>query len=209
MGVVPAVKQSSLAEAPTKETVYWHYPQRPTLAGLLTLRTTLSAGAAHAFSRDTILGLDPNLPLADVLPMATRVRRSLGPQRVPMAMTLAFAAVAFLLSLSGIYGVLTWAVSQRRGEIGVRVALGAERRAIVRMVLREGVRLIAIGLAFGVIGAIGIGWLLASQIRDIDAVDPVVLTAVLTGLTASALFASWLPARRASRIDAIRALRAE
>jgi predicted permease len=209
VGVVPAVRQTSLAELPTKETIYWHYQQRPTLAGMLTLRTSLSQEQLTRAARDAVLGLDPDLPLADVLSMETRVRRSLGPQRVPMALTLVFAVVAFLLSLSGVYGVLTWAVSQRRGEIGVRVALGAERHTIVRMVLREGVRLIAIGLAFGVIGAIGIGSLLASQIRDINAFDPVVFAAALTGLTAAALFASWLPARRASRIDATRALRAE
>jgi putative ABC transport system permease protein len=94
-------------------------------------------------------------------------------------------------------------------EIGVRVALGAQMRDIVRMVLAHGTRLVAIGAALGAAGAIGLGAVRSSQIRNVNAVDPTVLAISVTGLAAAALLASWFPARRAARIDPMRALREE
>lgn len=109
----------------------------------------------------------------------------------------------------GIYGVLTWAVTQRFGEIGVRMAFGAKSADIVRMVLGQGVRMIAIGVVFGLAGALGLGRIMASQIRNVSAADPTVFGIAVAGLIAAALLASWLPARRAAGIDPIRALREE
>jgi ABC-type antimicrobial peptide transport system permease subunit len=126
-----------------------------------------------------------------------------------MVLTLVFAAVAFTLAVIGIYGVLTWAVTQRVGEIGVRLALGAKSKDIVRMILMQGGRLLAIGLAVGLAGAIGLGRLLAAQIQAVPALDPAVLAIAIVGLAAAALLASWLPARRAARTDPMRALRQE
>ena len=96
--------------------------------------------------------------------MDARIASSLGPQRTPMVLTLVFAGVAVMLAVIGIYGVLNWAVTQRVSEIGLRVALGAQVRDIVRMVLAQGGRLVAIGGALGVVGAIGLGAVLSSQI---------------------------------------------
>ncbi len=115
--------------------------------------------------------------------------------------------VTFILAVIGIYGVLNWAVTQRVSEIGVRVALGAQVRDIVWMVLAQGSRLVAIGAALGVAGAVGLGAVLSSQIRNVSAVDPTVLTISVTGLAAAALLASWFPAPRAAGIDPMRALR--
>ena len=141
--------------------------------------------------------------------MDARIASSLGPQRTPMVLTLVFAGVAFMLAVIGIYGVLNWAVTQRVSEIGLRVALGAQVHDIVRMVLAQGSRLVAIGGALGVAGAIGLGAVLSSQIRNVHVVDPTVLAISVTGLAAAALLASWFPARRAARIDPMRALRDE
>lgn len=141
--------------------------------------------------------------------MDARVRRSIGTQRTPMVLTALFAATAFALAVVGVYDVLNWAVTQRIGDIGVRVALGARSGRVVRMVLGHGVRLIAVGLAVGVLGAASLGRLLASQIGDVSPLDPLVFVASVLALTVAALLASWLPARRASRIDPMQALRVE
>ena len=126
-----------------------------------------------------------------------------------MVLTLVFAAVAFALAVIGVYGVLTWAVTQRFGEIGVRLALGARAGDIVGMVLAQGGRLIAIGSALGLVGAAAIGRVLAAQIRTVSAFDPAVLVGAVLALAAAALIASWLPARRAGSTDPMIALRAE
>ena len=176
---------------------------------MFTLRTTLPPERLTQSARDAVLRIDPELPLYDVMAMDNRVARSLGPQRAPMVLTLVFGAAAFALAIIGIYAVLTWAVTQRIGEIGVRMALGAAADDVVRMVLKQGAKLTMIGLVVGALGALALGRLMRSQVRDVGAADPLVLSVALSGLAAAAVLASWLPARRASRIDPIEALRRE
>ena len=173
------------------------------------LRTTLPPDQLTGAAKAAIAALDPELALFDAEPYDAIVQRSLGPERTPMVLTLVFAAVAFTLAVIGIYGVLTWAVTQRFAEIGVRVALGARTRDVVRMVLAQGGKLIAIGSAIGLVGAAVIGRVLASQIRSVSAFDPAVLVGAVLVLAAAALIASWLPARRAGNTDPLIALRAE
>ncbi len=209
VGVVPAVKHGSLAETPTKETTYWHHQQRPMGSGVFTLKTTLPPESLAPVVTSAILSIDPELPVYDITTMDRRLLESLGPQRTSMVLTLVFAGVAFVLAVIGIYGVLTWAVTQRVGEIGVRMALGARAKDIVHMVVRQGSRLTLIGLAVGVAGAVALGRTMSSQIHHVSALDPAVFAVVLGGLTLAAVVASWLPARRASRIDPMTALRDE
>jgi predicted permease len=209
VGVVPAIKHTSLTEDPNKETVYWHYKQSDQANGVFTLRTTLEPERLSRVASETIARLDPGLVLTNAMSMEERVIRSLGPQRTPMALTLAFASIAVTLAVIGIYGVLSWSVTQRFGEIGVRMALGARGDDIVGMILKQGGWLIAIGLALGVAGALALGRAIASQIYQVSASDPAVFSIALAGLAIAALLASWLPARRASRIDPMNALRRE
>lgn len=209
VGIVPHVKHASLAEEPGRNTVYWFYEQRPDVSSVFTLRAGIPPEQLANAARDAIARIDPTLALDDMLSMDERVLRSLGPQRAPMALTLVFAAIAVSLAVVGIYGVLSWSVAQRVGEIGVRIALGAQIRDVVRLVLRQGAFLIALGLAFGAAGALALGRVLAAQLREVSPADPVVLIAAMLGLAATALFASWLPAWRAARIDPMQALRAE
>jgi putative ABC transport system permease protein len=126
-----------------------------------------------------------------------------------MVLTLVFAVVAFTLAVIGIYGVLSWAVTQRVAEFGVRMALGARSSDVVRMVLGQGSHLIAIGLVLGAVAAVAIGRVLAAQIGTINPLDPAVFTLAIGGLGIAALVASWLPARRAAAVDPMRALRQE
>jgi predicted permease len=209
IGVVPPVKQDDFAEDGAKETVYFHYAQRPAFSGRLVMRSTLPAEQLTGAAKAAISALDPELALYDAEPYYSIVQRALGPERTPMVLTLVFAAVAFTLAVIGVYGVLTWAVTQRFAELGVRVALGAQARDIVRMVLAQGGKMIAIGAAFGVVGAAAIGRVLATQVQGVNALDPALIGGAVVVLALAALIASWLPARRASRTDPMLALRAE
>jgi predicted permease len=209
VGVVPAVRHDTLADEATKETVYWHYRQRAEPFGVFALRTAVPPQQLERLLRDTMATIDPELPLFDVMPFATRVENSLGPQRTPMVLTLVFGAVAFMLAVVGVYGVLTWAVTQRFGEIGVRMALGARGADIVRLVVGQGSRMTLVGLGIGLLAALALGRLMASQLHGTSALDPMIFSVVIAGLAAAALLASWLPARRAAGIDPMNALRTE
>jgi predicted permease len=209
VGVVPAIKHTGLTEDPNKETVYWHYTQSGQAGGVFTLRTTLEPEQLSRAASETIRRIDPGLVLTDAMSMNERVIRTLGPQRTPMVLTVAFAAMALTLAVIGIYGVLSWSVAQRFGEIGVRMALGARGHDIVLMIIKQGGRLIVIGLALGFAGALALGRAMTSQIYEVSASDPAVFAIALGALASAALFASWLPARRASRIDPMHALRQE
>jgi predicted permease len=209
VGVVAAVKHGDLAETPVKETIYWHYEQRPQSVVVLVLRTvvppTQLAGAVNA----AIVALDPGVAPFNARTMDELVAGSLAPQRTPMVLTVVFAGVAFALAVIGIYGVLAWGVSQRINEIGVRMALGARAADIGGMILRQGGKLIAIGLVVGVAGALALGRVLSSQLERVGSFDFTVLALTVVGLGGAALLASWLPARRAARVDPLTALRTE
>jgi predicted permease len=209
VGVVPAVKHGDLAEVPVKETIYWHYEQQPQSAVVLALRTVVPPAQLAGPVNAAIVALDPNVVPFNAQTMDDRVAGSLGPQRTPMVLTLVFAGVAFLLAVIGIYGVLAWGVSQRVNEIGVRMALGARSADVGRMILGQGGRLIAFGLGLGIAGAIVLGRVLSSQLERVGSFDATVLVLTVVGLGGAALLASWLPARRASRVDPMNALRSE
>ncbi len=209
VGVVPPVKHGTLADDARKETVYWHYRQRPVLDGAFTLRTTLAPDQLTRAASAAALRIDPDAPLFGVASMDSLLQQSLGPQRAAMALTLLFAATAFTLAVIGIYGVLSWAVAQRVAEIGVRVALGARTNDVVRMVLTQGGRLIALGLVIGGALAVVLGRVLVAQIQAVNALDPAVFAVAIGGLGVAALIASWLPARHAASIDPMQALRSE
>ncbi|HUQ50843.1 MAG TPA: FtsX-like permease family protein, partial [Gammaproteobacteria bacterium] len=121
----------------------------------------------------------------------------------PMVLTLLFAAIAVVLAVIGVYGVLAWTVARRTGEIGVRMALGARSADVLRMIMTQGARMILAGLVLGTAGALALGRVLASQIPEVAAFDALVLAAAVVALTAAALAASWLPARRAARVDRV------
>jgi ABC-type antimicrobial peptide transport system permease subunit len=134
------------------------------------------------------------------------MEKSLVSRRSPVVLSLAFGGVALLLSAIGIYGVLAYLVTQRRKEIGIRIALGSSARGIFELVLREGLFLIVGGFALGAAGALALRKSLESQLFDVSATDPRVLVAVTVILAAVAVVACALPARRATRIDPIIAL---
>lgn len=209
IGIVPAVKHGSLTDPGTKETMYWSLSQLTFSSGVFVLSTEVPPGQLTRAMGDVALAQDPDVPLHDIQPLMTRVEDSLGPQRTPMVLTAVFAAVAVALAVIGIYGVLTWAVTQRYGEIGVRMALGAGRGDIVGMVVRQGTRLTLVGLVVGVGAAVALARWLSAQLHGVSAYDAQVFIGVVFALAAAAVLASWLPARRAAGIDPMTALREE
>jgi len=209
VGVVAAVKVSSLARRSNDGTIYWHYTQQPSDGGFIALRTALPPASVAQTAAREVASVDRDVPLFDSLTMNARIADSLGEQRVPMALTTVFAAVAFTLSIVGIYGVLAWAVTRRTSEIGVRMALGARASDVLGMVLKQAGMLVVAGLAGGIACALALGRFLSTEIYDVSATDPTVFAVAVLALSAAAFAASWLPARRAARLDPLLAVRAE
>jgi ABC-type antimicrobial peptide transport system permease subunit len=170
------------------------------------IRTAGDPAALGGSVRQAIVGIDRELALFDVLPMADRVERSLTTRRSPVVLAVSFGAMALLLSALGIYGVLAYVVTQRTKEFGIRLALGSSGRQIFDLVLREGLMLVAVGFVVGSAGALALRQSLQSQLFGITATDPRVLAAVGFVLALVAIAACALPARRATRIDPVIAL---
>jgi ABC-type antimicrobial peptide transport system permease subunit len=159
--------------------------------------------------RGIVRQLDPSLPLYGVEPLTQTVSQSLGQRRFTMLVLGAFAAVALLLALVGVHGVLSYTVTQRRREIGIRAALGADRAQVRSLIVTEGAWLVAGGLGLGLVGALATTRLLTTLLYGVSPADPATLAGVAIILGSVALVASYLPARRAAAVDPVIALRAE
>jgi predicted permease len=209
VGVVGNVTHGNLAADASKETFYFDFGSRPDARGYLAVRTRAAPASLAEPLRAAIRAVDPEQPLFDVATLDQRVQLSLTGRRVPMQLIGLFAALALALAAIGIYGVLAFAVAERTGEFGVRMAIGADASRIRRQVLGDGARLTALGLGLGVLGAFALGIVLRSQLFGIGAIDLPSLALVMTVLAATALAACWLPARRAGRTAPVEALRYE
>jgi putative ABC transport system permease protein len=157
--------------------------------------------------REAVLAIDPEQPIADVRTMDQWIARSLATRRAPMMLLALFGAVALVLSAIGIYGVLAFGVAQRGREFGIRQALGANRRAILSLVLMQGVRTTLIGVAIGLAGAYALSRFLQTLLFGVGQHDVSVFVGVPLLLFAVAVAACYIPARRATEIDPIEALR--
>jgi predicted permease len=188
---------------------YFPISQEPDSNFTFALKTPADPDSAIRALREEMFRLDPNLAVFDVHSMSERIDLSLASRRTSMLLANAFGGVALFLATLGIYGVLAYLVAQRTREIGIRVALGSSPAAILRLVLREGFKLVLVGLVLGIVGAVSFQKIMASEIYGVQALDPLVLTAVMALLVLVALAACAVPARRAMRVDPIVALRSE
>ena len=157
--------------------------------------------------RQAVLTLDPSLPVADITTMENNIAASLAPQRLTMVLLGTFAVLALVLASIGLYGVMALSVTQRTRELGIRLALGAQRSAVMGLVMRQGAMLVGIGLVIGLAGALASGRLLAGFLYNAGGSDAPTLGLVGIVLAGAALLACWLPARRATRVDPMVALR--
>jgi predicted permease len=209
IGVVGAVRHVSVGEAP-RPTVYYAHAQHPWHVSLAVVaRGALPREALEREVRAAAAGHAPGAPVHAVAPLEALVDRSLAPRRLAVGVLGGFAALALVLSLLGLYGVVAYGARQRTRELGIRLALGARPRDVVRLVLRGGLGLALAGLAVGGLLSLALGRLLAASLSGVAAVDPWVALAAAALVALAALLASWLPARRAARTPPTLALRQE
>ena len=219
VGVIGNVKNGDLNEA-TLPQAYIPYEQvdDKVVAGTvvdefrsLTLMTQTqnNPAALLASIRSEIGQLDPALPVSDAQTMQQLIHRTVKPQRFNMFLLVIFAVLALVLAAVGIYGVMAYAVSQRTNEIGIRIALGAQASEMLKMVLTEGMRLALVGIFLGLVAALGLTRLIASLLYGVTPDDPATFCAVAVLLIGVALAACYLPARRATKVDPMVALRQE
>ncbi len=209
VGIIEPMRLRGLVEAGgTSQTGTYYFPVRQSPARTLgiAVRTAQAPESATNAVRREIAQVDPELPFYGVRNMGDRLEASLMDRRTPMLLATGFAVVALLLAAIGIYGVLAYQVSQRRREIGIRMALGAASGSIFSLVLREGGLIVGLGAAFGLAGAFVLRRTLQAQLYETGAMDPLVVTAVAAILILVALVACVLPARRAAKTDPLIAL---
>jgi predicted permease len=213
VGIVGDVRSIGAAE-PAPPAVYTPLAQapRPPYPGrsmTFVVRTAGDPAAVAASARAAVASIDSGLPLADVRTLSDVVARAAGQSRFTTLVMSFFAGIAFFLGALGLYGTLAYSVEQRVREIGVRVALGADKRRIVRLIVRHGMGLVLMGVMIGVPAALALTRLMREMLPGVSSTDPVAYVGVVGMLLASALLASYLPARRATRVDPIVALRSE
>jgi putative ABC transport system permease protein len=214
IGVVADVKQSSLRETVAPQ-MYVPYTQSeiqgwpPMRTMQVALRTAADPETMIARVRNAIHDVDPALPLAKIASLKDLVNESMSQTRFAMLLLGAFGALALVLASVGMYGVISYFVAQRTQEIGIRMALGAARATVFGMVLSQGARLAAAGIAIGSIGALVAVRTLSTFLYNVRPADPLTFGAVGVLLGVVALLACYVPARRAARVDPVIALRNE
>jgi putative ABC transport system permease protein len=210
VGVVGHTKHEGL-DAEDRVQLYHPYRRPGFLGGAMTfaVRTAGDPNAALPAVRSAIHGIDRDVPLANVATMEVNIGNSMGQRRFAMLLLGLFAAMAAVLASIGIYGVMSYSVTQRAHEIGIRMALGAARRNVLSLVMGQGLVLVGVGVAIGVAGAFGLTRLIASQLFGVQPTDPVTFTLVALLLIGVAMLATLVPALRATRVDPIIALRDE
>jgi predicted permease len=208
VGVVGDVRQRGLTDKPTPH-VYVAWEQWPLDEVTVVMRSRGDPALALQDARAAVMSLDRDLPIYDAFTLETMINRTLGQPKFYVLLLSIFAALAVVLAVVGIYGVMAYTVQQRTREIGIRIALGATGQRVVGMVVGRGLVLAALGVALGTAGAYALTRVLSSLLFGVSARDPMTFAAVATLLAAVAVVASWLPARRAARVDPLSAMRAE
>ncbi|MET0649707.1 MAG: ABC transporter permease [Pyrinomonadaceae bacterium] len=209
VGVVGHTRNEGL-EGESRGQYYVPYVQRPNNADLfLVVRTDGDPAALAPAVRSRIASVDRDLPVYKVMTMEKMVSDSLAQRRFSMFLFGVFAALALALAVVGLYGVMSYSVTQRTHEIGLRMALGAQGRDVLRMVVGQGMGLVALGLVIGLAGAFGLTRYMESLLYGVSAVDPLTYAGIAVILGAVALLASYIPARRATKVDPMVALRYE
>jgi predicted permease len=208
VGVVGDVRHYRLDEPPTLQS-YFPNTQWPENVVVLAIRSSLNPEKLIPAVREQIWSVDKGQPGYEAARMEELVAATVSPRRLTLMLICIFAGLAAVIAAVGIYGAISYAVTQRTQEIGIRMALGAQPREIVRMVVGEGLRIALAGLALGLAGAFALARLIESLLFDVQPVDALTFTSVTAMLAAVALLAAYIPARRTARVDPMTALRYE
>ena len=214
VGVVRHVKHYGLTRdsfvqiyAPIEQPPFWNEGRRPSMA--LVVRSRLPPASVVSLVRQEVAALDAQLPVYDVRTMPEYIARQVEQPRFSMVLLSVFGGLALVLAIVGIYGVLSYSVSQRTQEIGIRMAIGARASDVLLLVLRQGVGMALVGLAVGVAGALAVRQVLQSILVGVSPTDPLTFGSVIGIIVVASCVAAYLPARRATRVDPIEVLRAE
>jgi putative ABC transport system permease protein len=190
-------------------TLFLPFAQHADGAMTVVMRTTSDAATMTAAVREAVRSVDPSIPVYDISTMQEQVSKSILGQRLSGSMIAVFALMALVLATVGVYGLIAYSVAERRHEIGIRLALGAQGRDVRRLVVGQGVRLTLMGVVIGLAGAIAIGRGLQGLLFGVTATHLPTLLGVSAILLIVAAMASWIPARRAARTDLLSALRGD
>lgn len=206
VGVVRDIKYSALRE-PAPPTMYVPYQQSPVGAMSFVIRTASDPGALMPAIREAVRAVDANVPLMDMATQMEQIERRYAPERVFAQAYALFGGLALLVASIGLFGLMSYSVTRRTTEIGIRMALGAQQRSVLQMVMRESLVLVAIGVVIGVGAAVGAGRFIESLLFGLEPTDAATTTLAVMVMILVSAFAGYLPARRASRLDPMVALR--
>jgi predicted permease len=206
IGVARDARLDSLTEEP-KPMMYFTYEQRFHPRLTLAVRSSSSPGALAAALREAVRAAHPDVAIVDVLSVDEQIRRSLFPQRMHAEIAGLFGLLGLLVAVLGLFGLLSYTVGQRTREIGIRMAVGARRPDVLRLVLLQGMTLVGVGLLVGIAGSFALSRLMSRILFGVAATDPLTFLSVPAVFLAVTLLACYLPARRASRLDPLKALR--
>jgi putative ABC transport system permease protein len=208
VGIVKSARPTGLDREPGPE-VYVPLEQAPMPVGMLFVRSPLPKADIAQSIRQAVAEVDRNHPVYNIISMEDLLYDSVSTRRFTMSMLGGFSALALILAMMGVYGVLSYAVAQRTPEIGIRIALGAQGRDVLRMILAQGLKPVVIGSVAGLIASLALGRVLSGLLYGVTATDPATFTVVVLLLLFAALLACYLPARRATKVDPMVALREE
>jgi hypothetical protein len=211
VGVVRSVRNQRLDIASLPQAYFPVYQEAGEMYNLsFAVRASGSEPAALAQSvRAAVLEVDRNQPIFDVKPLTQIVADSIALKRLALLLLSVFAVVALALAAAGIYGVMSYAVTRRTHEIGIRMALGAQLNDVLKLLIRQGMKLVCIGMALGVAASLALTRMMKNLLFSVSATDPLTFVVIVSLLTFVALLACWVPARRAMRVDPLVALRCE
>jgi putative ABC transport system permease protein len=208
VGVVGDIREGAL-DKEAEPAIYWSHPREPYSGMALVVRTSGDAARFGAAVAKEIRAIDPEQPIADVRTMEQVVSKSIARPRFNTLLLAIFAGVALVLASVGLYGVMNYSATQRTHEVGIRMALGATRADIMRLVVGNGMLLTLIGIGIGVVASIGLTRVMQSFLFGVGATDAITFISVSLLLIAVALVANYIPARKATRVNPVIALRYE
>ncbi len=209
VGVVGRVKMEGLSQDSNRVQGYFAFWQLPFTGMTVIVKATGDPDQLVAAAREQVKQIDPDQPIYNVRTMDQIRAESVAPERLNLTLFSIFAGIALVLAIVGIYGVMSYTVTQRTHEIGIRMAIGAQQRDVFKMVMGQGMMLALIGIGIGLVGAFALTRLMATMLFGVTATDPATFAVIAILLTAVAVLACYLPGRRATKVDPVVSLRYE